>query len=294
MKNDCKIVQDLLPNYFEKVTSKETNEYVEEHIKQCQQCSKIYNAMKEELNISYSLDTEKEVNYMKKLNGKMKRLQLWKKIAIIMITILIILLGMVLYRYSIITKIYKLHSRRNEITNIYYQAEDNERIIEFWKKDNIIKRKEQNKDERTGGTFWRDTITDEGFLIPYNLKIYSKTPKGEPSESLPWGFVIDWDTFIKRLKIAINPAITIISKQYDNKDCYYFRFNGNNFADNTEEIYEKGTGLLLFESGHVQYNSADNPEKFVNHEVKYEYKINEVIDEDVEKPNLSEYELKEN
>ena len=81
MERDCKIVQDLLPNYLEKTTSKETNQYIEEHIKQCPKCSKICNAMKEELNISCSLDTEKEVNYMKKFNGKMKRLELWKKIA---------------------------------------------------------------------------------------------------------------------------------------------------------------------------------------------------------------------
>ena len=48
MERDCKIVQDLLPNYLEKTTSKETNQYIEEHIKQCPKCSKICNAMKEE------------------------------------------------------------------------------------------------------------------------------------------------------------------------------------------------------------------------------------------------------
>lgn len=294
MKNYCKIVQDLLPNYLEKITSEETNQYMEEHIKQCLECSKIYNEMKEELNISNSFDTEKEVIYMRKFNGKIKRLKLWKQIAIIIITILMILFGIVLYRYSILTKIYKLHSKRNEITNIYYQAEDSDKVTEFWKNGNIIKQKEEFKNERTGGTFWRDTSIDEGFLILEDLKVYVKTPKGEPRESLPWGFVCEWNTFVKRLEIAINPAVNITCKKYNDKDCYYLRFNGSNFLDNTEEIYEIDTGLLLFESGHVQYNSADNLEKFVNHEVKYEYKINEVLDEDVEKPNLSEYELREN
>ena len=32
-KKDCKIILDLLPNYVEKVTSKETNSYIEEHLK---------------------------------------------------------------------------------------------------------------------------------------------------------------------------------------------------------------------------------------------------------------------
>ena len=34
-KRDCKIVQDLLPNYIEKLTNDETNKYVEEHLKEC-------------------------------------------------------------------------------------------------------------------------------------------------------------------------------------------------------------------------------------------------------------------
>ena len=40
-KNDCKIVQDLLPNYIDKLTSKETNAYIEEHINGCKECKKI-------------------------------------------------------------------------------------------------------------------------------------------------------------------------------------------------------------------------------------------------------------
>ena len=32
MKKECKIVQDLLPNYLEKVTNEETNKFIKEHI----------------------------------------------------------------------------------------------------------------------------------------------------------------------------------------------------------------------------------------------------------------------
>ena len=31
--NECKIVQDLLPNYIENLTNEETNKYIEEHLK---------------------------------------------------------------------------------------------------------------------------------------------------------------------------------------------------------------------------------------------------------------------
>ena len=34
-KRDCKIVQDLLPNYIENLTNEETNHFIEEHLKEC-------------------------------------------------------------------------------------------------------------------------------------------------------------------------------------------------------------------------------------------------------------------
>ena len=34
-KRDCKIIQDLLPNYIEKLTNEETNNFIEEHLKEC-------------------------------------------------------------------------------------------------------------------------------------------------------------------------------------------------------------------------------------------------------------------
>ena len=39
-KKECKIVQDLLPNYMENLTSIQTNEYIEEHIANCEECKK--------------------------------------------------------------------------------------------------------------------------------------------------------------------------------------------------------------------------------------------------------------
>ena len=46
---DCKIVQDLLPNYIEKLTNIETNQFVEEHLKQCKECKEIVSNMEKDL-----------------------------------------------------------------------------------------------------------------------------------------------------------------------------------------------------------------------------------------------------
>ena len=188
-----------------------------------------------------------------------------------------------------LTRIYNLHLQTNKLTNVYYHAETTLNTIDFWKKDNILKRVENDTNVEKSGTFWRNLNTDEGLLILDSSKLYVYTPSGQPSENLPYGFIINYDTTLKRLKLATNPCVVVKNVKYDNKNCYSLNFNGNDFFDNTVEFYEKNTGLLLFESGHSQFI---NSQESINYEAKYTYKLDVVSDEDVEKPDLSEYELK--
>ena len=37
---NCKIVQDLLPNYIDGLTNEETNLFIENHLKECSVCKK--------------------------------------------------------------------------------------------------------------------------------------------------------------------------------------------------------------------------------------------------------------
>ena len=74
-KRDCKIVQDLLPNYIEKLTNEETNMYIEEHLKECTECKTILENMQKELNINSNKRDEREVKYIKKFSNKMKILK---------------------------------------------------------------------------------------------------------------------------------------------------------------------------------------------------------------------------
>ena len=48
MKNECEIVNDLLPNYVESLVSEETKKFVNEHIKNCEKCKKKLEILKEE------------------------------------------------------------------------------------------------------------------------------------------------------------------------------------------------------------------------------------------------------
>ena len=48
-KRDCKIVQDLLPNYIEKLTNEETNKYITEHLNECKDCKKVLKEMQNDI-----------------------------------------------------------------------------------------------------------------------------------------------------------------------------------------------------------------------------------------------------
>ena len=51
MKNEknCKIIQDLLPNYIENLTNEETNIFIEEHLNTCSNCKNILENMQNEI-----------------------------------------------------------------------------------------------------------------------------------------------------------------------------------------------------------------------------------------------------
>lgn len=75
-KRDCKIVQDLLPNYIEKLTNEETNMYIEEHLKECSKCKQIFKNMEQDLTVDKPAKESREVRYIKKYNKKLKILKL--------------------------------------------------------------------------------------------------------------------------------------------------------------------------------------------------------------------------
>ena len=86
-KRDCKIVQDLLPNYVEKLTNEETNNFIEEHLKGCNECKKILENMKNDLNIDDSKRDNREVKYIKKYN---KKLTILKSLIIIILAVALV------------------------------------------------------------------------------------------------------------------------------------------------------------------------------------------------------------
>lgn len=74
---ECKIIQDfLLPNYIENLTDEETNSYIENHLKNCSECSQILEDMKLDIEQN-KINTEKhKIQFLKKVKNKMLFLKL--------------------------------------------------------------------------------------------------------------------------------------------------------------------------------------------------------------------------
>lgn len=93
---DCKIVQDLLPNYIENLTDEVTNEYIEEHIAKCPECAKALKAMTGDVNIEIEeIDQHREINYLKGIRKRVKR-----TIAIVSLVLIIIAGCIIGYVYN--------------------------------------------------------------------------------------------------------------------------------------------------------------------------------------------------
>lgn len=175
-KRTCKIVQDLLPNYIEKLTDEETNKYIEEHINQCEECKNILENMKKGLKQNKTETNKKKVTFMKKYKNKLKIL---KFIILLIILILLIIFGITIgKRYLIILNISKNAEKYNNntnyhITNYWYTEGNSILISEKFKLEDKIKTKITLKTEEKTivQTIYGKKIEEENPELYYDKKM---------------------------------------------------------------------------------------------------------------------------
>jgi len=89
--NEHKLVQDLIPNYIDGLTSLETTQYIEEHLTSCEDCKKILEDMKTKIqDENHTNLNDKKVKYAKKVNRKLRFLKLLIGIILIALIWLVI------------------------------------------------------------------------------------------------------------------------------------------------------------------------------------------------------------
>lgn len=66
---NCHIVQDLLPNYIEGLTSEDTNEAIKQHLNSCSDCRQVLGSMMTETE-GFQAAPQKQINFLKKIKRR--------------------------------------------------------------------------------------------------------------------------------------------------------------------------------------------------------------------------------
>lgn len=83
---NCNVIQDLLPSYCDKISSKETNLLVEEHLGTCANCREKLKSINKDLKIETIGNQQEEIDYLKGYRKK----KIFSIIIAVIITLLVI------------------------------------------------------------------------------------------------------------------------------------------------------------------------------------------------------------
>ncbi|MDE5945903.1 MAG: zf-HC2 domain-containing protein [Oscillospiraceae bacterium] len=139
----CKIVQDLLPLYCDKLTSDESNEEIEKHLLECEGCNEIYENMceKEEIDIDIK-KPEKDIKPLKKI----KRSTVIKIITSVIISAVVLFVIFIFVFYGVFPinsdkldiQLKIIDTYPNNIYQIEKDNDDNDDVKETKKKEKLI------------------------------------------------------------------------------------------------------------------------------------------------------------
>lgn len=285
MKVHCNIVQDLLPNYIENLTREETNKFIKEHLKECNECQSILENMEKDLNLENSKTAKKEVKYIKKYSKKLKVL----KIILLIISILVVIfLGFTIRKMIIIHNLNEKVSQYVNIDNRYERiintTDSTSTVTEFYSKgDNAILFLNTTT-KATGKTnklinYYKGENTNT-YIESDGNKIALLNSNGLPSKlvilTLDYGNNI-WKLFQYAL------ATSIKSGEYKGKDCYILTINNS-----SESYIEKDTGLRVKAK---EGNAVDQNGNTSAIMVEYYYEFGNVTDDVFVEPDINEYKI---
>ena len=282
-KNDCKIVQDLLPNYIENLTSEETNSYIKEHLEKCEECKKIYENMRKNIKVNNTENNKKDVKYLKKYNNKIKRLI----ICMIFIIILVVIVSTVLVKKIRVNEI---------ITNL----EEKLYTLDTSNYSYVMrtKRKDDNYNYEAKYYTLNNNFSAEINTISSNIKIHLVAYKDKNND-----IIIAKENDKVRYKINektnVNTDMEVIptNPKWSCSDMYWRLLNKHRIKrisevenkyylietkENSSFLAEKSTGIIL------KYIQKDGKGE-IEEESSIEYTFGEVKESDLIKPDVSEY-----
>lgn len=173
-KKECNIVQDLLLNYVDGVLTEDSNEFVENHTRECKGCREKLEELKKDMEESEKSEA-KEVDYLKNVKKKISKKNKVIIIVGVILAITIIFNIIVFINYSKTACEMEIYLN-DDITEL--ELKDIEQMIKS--KDNnaeIIYHSKQEELEKMKGKFGENEYLLDGYEESYNLFPASYTVK---------------------------------------------------------------------------------------------------------------------
>ncbi len=227
-----------------------------------------------------------------------KKINLGKPILIILAVILVIFVMLTLRKVIIINHLDKKLAKQIENTNVYVKTEEEDVIIEAYRKENTTKYIMYNKKSNIKLT----QITSDTKRLLYiddgeEKRMYEYPGDGEneffvQNQNIIPNYVAS-TTFWKKLLNSIGSRIT--SKQIGDKQCYVINSLSNPnilYDENATSLaiyLEKQTGLPVKMVETIKENSGKK-EKVTT----YQYQFNQVTQQDIAPLEESQYSKQEN
>lgn len=288
-KRDCKIIQDLLPNYIEGLTNAETNKFIEEHLNECKECKKTFENMKKEIELNAPKKDEREVKYIKKFNRKFKML---RNILLVILAFGLIFVGNTFRKYLIIKDLAKKAEETAQSTNYHIRATKIEGgftgIYDTYEKDGnkvyIIEIQSAAGTQKLSAYKSKDNE---------KWHVYIETPEGKTA-NLKCGGVSggtelntgmfeymasnEFGRFLLCSRLKLKKSRTI----YNESECYILDNSSleEEFENKSQMYIDKETGLRIKVSNG-------------SYVCRYEYEFDNVDDSVFIEPDISEYTIQE-
>lgn len=288
-KRDCRIVQDLLPNYIDKLTSQESNVFVQEHLKECKECKKILENMKKDLETDIKENEKTKVNYIKKYN---KKLKLLKIILLIIISVFVIITGRkVIIMSSLSNRADKyVNSENYHIESISYNGDELMKIDSYYKdgKSLIVLKSIKENSTNKISMYNNGKVTNTYYETGNN-----KTAKLNESDVGLRVHIVNYldNNLFGHIFASLTANIKTINR--NGKECYLINnYWSSEILKGTQDItyIEKETGLIIRQSDGITYKTSSGTQIEAVRDLKYEFGT--VTDEIFIEPDISEYEIK--
>ena len=180
MKKECEIVQDLIFGYCDETLNPASKELVEKHLIKCDECKRVYEEIKKDKTVDDDKEDKIEIDYLKRVNKKLKRKKIIIAIASIFIVLLVILHIIAFisyYHYHTTIEIFMNENMsEEEIENIRKQIENQSEDVEITyvsPEEQLEKMKQRFKENQD----LLDGYNEENNIFPPSFIIKTKTIK---------------------------------------------------------------------------------------------------------------------